>query len=140
LLQHFLPHGTCPLPHCLQRPRSGSAQRHRGGQQFGPHRERPRGHFGMQICTVRAPTRKRTHSVDFGQQRLPQTCSSAGHGLKQTTPRTQTSCGSQQCFVPGGPQNERPSSQITCSWQRPLPVGEQLMYHGQHEPAKPSDV
>jgi hypothetical protein len=94
----------------------------------------------MQSGVTLPKARSRTHSKFGGQHCSPQTWLLGGHGLKQTTPRTQTSSGPQQFFEPGGPQNVRPSSQMNCSWQSPLPVGEQVKYHGQHDPAKPSDV
>jgi hypothetical protein len=91
LLQHFLPHSSWPLPHRLQSPVSGFAQRQFGWQQFGPQRALPPGHFGMHTSTFCPPSLKRTHSVPFGQHTPLQICWSGGHGVTQM-PLKQTSC------------------------------------------------
>jgi hypothetical protein len=52
LLQHFLPHCSWPDAQRLQSPWSGFLQCQFRGQQFGPHRARPPGHFGVQVSIV----------------------------------------------------------------------------------------
>jgi hypothetical protein len=115
-------------------------QRQLGGQQPGPQRVRPRGHFGVHV-SMRCPvpgTLIRTHSVPFGQQtpcsRSPcgwQTCSSGAHTSTQT-PLKQISFSPQQSFELRL-QKLRPSSQTYCSPQSP-PRGVHVKYQGQHEP------
>jgi len=116
LSQHFLPHGSCRVPHWAQSPTFGFLQRQPGLQQLIPQRDRPREHLGRHVDVLGPPpgTWIRTHSVRGGQQTLLQTTWSGGHGTMQT-PLKQISLSPQHCLFALGPQKLRPSGHVHCS-------------------------